>query len=173
MKPRARALLAGGALLGIFAFVLLRWILVPYRIRGASMEPTLRGSLDIVLVSRHAYSGSAPRRFDVVAIRRSPDHESVKRVVGLPGETVEIRDGKLWINGSAAELPAVLAREPLVSKGAFGRGKVELASGEVFVLGDAGYLSEDSRAWGPVPLTDLEGQIVWRVSPLSRWGKVE
>lgn len=185
-RRRSRLVLRGVVLLAILAFVVVRWVFVPYRIHGSSMEPTLQGALpergsgqggerragDIVVVSRLAYFFGSPGRFDVVVIDREVGHESVKRLVGLPGEIIELRNGRLFVDGQAVELPGALAREPLVSKGPFGRQPVALATDEVFVLGDAGYLSEDSRAWGAVPLSGIKGRVVWRLAPWSAFGSV-
>jgi signal peptidase I len=179
---RALAFLA--VALAASAFVVARWVLVPYRIRGSSMMPTLvgtedgnaRSTGDIVLVNRLAYcaaSSGGPSRWDVVILRHADGEESVKRVVGLPGETVEIREGALVVNGARIELPAHLAGEYIVEKGRFGHAPAVLGDGEYFVLGDSSYLSQDSRRWGPVGRAKIEGRVMCIVFPLGRAGWVK
>ncbi len=179
--PRILALLA--LALVVSAFAVARWVIVPYRVRGGSMMPTLvgaedgnaRSAGDIVLVNRMAYSaGSAgrPSRWDVVILRHADGEESVKRVVGLPGETVEIREGALVVNGARIEPPEHLAGEYIVQKGRFGHAPVALGDDKYFVLGDSSYVSQDSRRWGPVGREDIEGRVMCIVFPLGRAGGV-
>ncbi len=170
---RAR-LMAGCVLLAAYT---------PYRVEGDSMAPTLRGRRrgsagDIVLVNRLAYAISKPSRWDVAVVERrerdsgNESHRSVKRIVGLPGEEFEISGGRCWVGGKPLEPPPSIAGVRVVSKGAFGRGRIRLGDDEYFVLGDESYLSLDSRAWGPVRRADLRGRVDWIVFPFSRAGRV-
>jgi signal peptidase I len=174
--------------LGLLALLLAlsRSLLVPYRIIGDSMLPTLvggsrerRGGVrgDVVLVSRSPYWWGRPRRWDVVVVERDPGtagageesaSDFVKRVVGLPEETVEIRDGRLLIQGEAVELPAALQGVGLVRKGKFGLMKVALKKDEYFVLGDNSYPSRDSRQWGPVRRSLIQGRVLMVIHPWKR-----
>jgi signal peptidase I len=176
------ASLAGAAIL----FVVLRWVWVPYRVLGSSMLPTLvgveagrAGAGDIVLVSRLAYVGREPRRWDVVVVSRDGEggseagetsRESVKRVAGLPGESLEIREGRLLVEGRPLVLPGALEGNYIVGKGPHGRGLVRLGRDEYFLLGDNSYYSKDSRQWGPVPRSSLRGRAFWIAYPPGRWG---
>ena len=148
------------------------------------MMPTLvgaedgnaRSTGDIVLVNRLAYSSGStggPSRWDVVILRHADGEESVKRLVGLPGETVEIREGALVVNGSRIEPPEHLAGEYIVQKGRFGHTPAPLGEGEYFVLGDSSYVSQDSRRWGPVGREEIEGRVMCIVFPLGRAGWVK
>ena len=196
--PRSRKgkrILFAAVVLVLASFVVLRWIVVPYRILGSSMLPTLVGTElgqqpvdgDIVLVNRLAYVLRRPQRWEVVVIEQPaasrPEGsregeaggaplENVKRIVGLPGETVEIQGGFLHIDGSRIELPPALRGTYIVSKGRFGRGRVSLADDEYFVLGDNSYLSRDSRYWGPVARRAIQGRAILIVFPWSRFGRV-
>ncbi len=178
MRPRARKLLGAGLAVAGALFAVLHWVLVPYRVSGPSMEPTLldsghgdRAVGDIVLVSRLAYLTGGAERWDVAVIQHE-GQENVKRVVGLPGETLEIRDGNLLVNNAVIQLPAPLRIRTLVSKGAFGRGPVQLGKDEYFLLGDGGYLSRDSRVWGPIRSEFLRGKVIAVVWPWPRLGFV-
>lgn len=162
------------------AFLTLHSVLVPYRIRGDSMLPTLRGGdrgADIVLVNRLAYVRGGPRRWDVVVVERvgadgSHAPASVKRVVGLPLERVEIVAGAVRIDGERLEPPEHLRDVFVVSKGPFGLAPVDLGADEYFLLGDNSYLSSDSRALGPIRRPEISGRVEIRFSPLDRAGRV-
>lgn len=149
------------------------------------------GPGDIVLVDRISLRWRRPSRFEVVVLDAWPDSglpldpdpregpgaaaplhsglEAVKRVVGLPGETVWIQDGALWIDGAPLSLPLEVPG-PLLRKGPYGLEPTRLGPQECFVLGDNTYLSRDSRMLGPVPLSSLHGRVVAIVYPLRRAG---
>lgn len=178
-KLRTRAL-AASALLVLIALLV---SFSAYRVEGDSMAPTLRGGRgaaagDIVIVNRVAYLLRAPRRWDVVVVnRREADsekqsHLSVKRIVGLPGEEIEIANGRCLVGGTPLEPPPSIAGVYVVSRGPFGRGRIRLREDEYFVLGDESYVSLDSRSWGPVRREDLRGRVDWIVFPPARIGKV-
>ena len=142
-------------------------------VTGQSMEPTLSAS-DVVLVNRVQYHFGEPQRLDVIVFEKennSAVKKYVKRVIGLPGETVQIIDEIIYIDGkplSAEEglehvTLAGLASDPIV-----------LGSNEYFVLGDNRDSSEDSRFSniGNVKRAEIQG-IVWlRVSPFQKVGKI-
>jgi signal peptidase I len=95
----------------ISAFIVFRFVLVPVRVEGESMWPTYRNRR-VNLINRWAYLWHEPRRFDVVGFRlqAGPHVMLLKRVVGLPGETVEFRDGHLYIDGRRLNEPYVRTR---------------------------------------------------------------
>jgi signal peptidase I len=172
----------------VLLFVALRWVWVPYRVLGISMLPTLvgvdaeqPGAGDVVLVSRLSYARRDPQRWEVVVLthdgeggREAGDssRESVKRIVGLPGESLEIREGRLFVDGKHLELPGAILGHHVVGKGPHGRGLVRLGHGEYFLLGDNSYYSKDSRQWGPVPRSSLRGRVFWILYPWGRWGPI-
>ena len=128
---------------------------------GPSMQPNLyRG--DRVMTEKVSYRFAAPRRGDVVIVRRPlPEKSLIKRVVGLPGEVVEVRQGHVWIDGEAIE-------EPWVTYfGGPDYGPARVPEDHVFVLGDTRPNSRDSRAIGPVALSDLRGHAVFVYWPLQ------
>jgi len=186
---KARFLIAGLAVLTVFLgliFAVRSWVLTPFQIPTSSMEPTLLGnhsdqSGDTILVNRLAYLGSGPSRWDVVAFRflepGSPPGEKpismVKRVVGLPGETVAISEGGILINGRIVPKPAPLKSIRYLSLGRFGIMPLELGPREYFVLGDNSYLSRDSRRYGPIPRGSIFGRAEWIIFPWKRRGRIE
>jgi signal peptidase I len=149
----------------------------PCRVEGGSMRPTLADG-DRVLVAPLAYRFRAPRRFDVVVLEAPFGDVLVKRIAALPGETVAVVAGRAIVDGRPLDWPGADA-----SKGAR-TAAVANASAEddsppepvgpssVWVLGDARDASLDSRTFGAVPLASLEGQVLLRVWPPSRVGRV-
>lgn len=157
-------------ILGIIGAVLLiggflRWgVLQPYVIRQPSMEPGL-GSGDRIVVSRLAYRGWAPARGDVVVFAFPKDLKRtfVKRVIAAEGETVELRDNKVFVNGDVIE-------EPYVKPGYYPPyGPEVVPVGKVFVLGDNRHESEDSREWGLLPKNYLLGKALLVYYPFQRF----
>jgi len=124
------------------------------RVEGQSMEPNLHTDQRLV-VEKMSYRFHGPRRFDVVVLRLPKQGEEllIKRVVGLPGETVEMRDGFIYINGEKLDEP-------------FDHGEMRsdrestvlVPPLHVFVLGDNRNHSNDSRSFGTVPIEDLVGR---------------
>ena len=130
------------------------------------MENTIMTG-DRVIGNRFAYSFSDPQRFDII-IFRYPDDESqlfIKRIIGLPGETVEIRDGKIYLNGSDEPLEDVQTKETMV--GSFG--PYTVPENSYFVMGDNRNNSKDSRNpdVGFVDARCVLGRAVLRLSPFT------
>lgn len=88
----------------------------------------------------------------------------MKRVIGLPGETIEVRSGAVYING------APLAEPYITVPGMYSMPRQNLGPEEFFVLGDGRNMSSDSHIWGPVPAKMLRGRVVYRVWPTRRMG---
>jgi signal peptidase I len=133
---------------------------------GPSMQPNLyRG--DRVMTEKVSYRFAAPRRGDVVIVRRpAPEKSLVKRVVALPGEVVEVRQGHVWIDGEPIE-------EPWVTYfGGPDYGPARVPEDYVFVLGDNRPNSRDSREIGPVPLSAVRSHAVFVYWPLTHFGVV-
>lgn len=138
------------------------------RVQGQSMEPNLHANQRLV-VEKISYHFHEPRRGDVVVLKR-PQRGSellIKRVIGLPGERVEIRDGQVYINGCPLEEP-YLTQPPRRDYG-----PVVVPPGHVFVLGDNRGFSNDSRAFGPVPLENIVGRALFSYWPPDEIGPVE
>lgn len=155
--------IAAGILIALF---ISKVLIINAEIPSGSMEDTIMPG-DRVVGNRLAYLTHEPERFDII-IFRYPDDESqlfIKRVIGLPGETVEIRDGKIYINGSSTPLKDVKTKEPM--EGSFGPYKVPEDC--YFVMGDNRNNSKDSRYWIHTFVTDDEilGKAVFKYWPLS------
>jgi signal peptidase I len=138
------------------------------RVDGQSMEPSLHTNERLV-VEKLSYRLHGPQRFDVVVIRvpSQGDDLLIKRVIGLPGETVEVRDGAVYINGEPLEEP-LPAQTTTPGRSA----KVTVPPLHVFVMGDNRSHSNDSRSFGPVPIENIVGRAWIAYWPLDAVGLV-
>ncbi len=162
----AAALLVIALSLGVRA-----WVLTPFLVPSASMEPTLYPGT-VVLVDRLAFANHRIGFGDLVVLRRPPrDPEPggaylVKRVIGLPGQVISSRDGAVVIDGHRV-------REPFLRPGTRTEGIIEqrIPAGEYFVLGDNRSDSIDSRIFGPVPASSIVGRVICAIWPprAMRW----
>lgn len=169
----------GSYAISILIVVILGYSIVEFgaqtlKIVGQSMEPTLENG-DLVLINKIAYTFHEPERYDMIAFRqREGDngYYNVKRVIGLPGETVTIQNGYVFIDGvvlSDVPFDEKIATEGLALDG------VTLSDGEYFVLGDNVNNSEDSRFanMGNILENEILGKVVYRWLPKENRGKVE
>jgi signal peptidase I len=166
------------------ALLVQAFIVKPYRIPSESMASTLQPG-DRVLVNRVVYRLREPHRGDVLVFRYPEDRNVVfiKRIVGVPGDTLQVREGRLWVNGRLVEEPYVHRtagrRDPTAASvpaaGTTMREPWSLAhpytvpAASYFVMGDNRMDSEDSRFWGTVPRADIIGEgfiVYW---PFGRW----
>jgi signal peptidase I len=182
MNPVLELLLILAAALGLW-YVTNGWIVKPYRIPSSSMEPTLQIG-DRVLVSRFTYRLHDPRRGDIIvfhppgtgdqAIPGAKTEASVyfiKRIIGLPGETIEGRNHRVLI----CKAPNVACKpldEPYLHQAAAATdfGPVRIPQGQYFVMGDNRKISDDSRIWGTLPRSYIIGEAFATYWPLDRIG---
>ena len=138
------------------------------RVEGQSMEPNLHPS-ERLIIEKISYRFTPPHRGDIIVLRR-PDRASVpliKRVIGLPGETVEIKDGNVYVDGES------LCESYLNQTTLGNMSRLLVPEGHVFVLGDNRRASNDSRAFGVVPFDDIVGKAWLRYWPPADVGLVE
>ena len=171
----------------IIAFLVRTFIFEPVRVDGDSMYPTLHHN-EFMYVSKLDYGssfigipftnigkyvtiGGDPERFDVVVCHyQDGNYNVVKRVVGLPGDTVELRGGYLYINGLRQ------TEKFLHERVRSDFGPVKVPEGKYFLMGDNRNNSKDSRAVGPVDRSEIVGKVegvIWRTIPstLEDWGE--
>ena len=160
--------IVAAAALALFAVSMM---INPTVVGGRSMEPSLYAD-DTVLMSRISPDVLRIRRYEVVEFRVAEDDRqtSIKRVVGLPGETIRIQDGMIYING----IPLSNSRyseHPITIAGLAGE-DVVLGKDEYFVLGDNTGSSEDSRfeGVGNIRQDQITGRAWLRIAPVSRFG---
>ena len=140
----------------------------PGQVSGLSMEPRI-DSDEYVLINALAYRlGAVPQRGDVVAFRHERTAPSVylKRVIGVPGDRVEIRQGVVYVNGTELTEPYVRFRDTRSAAALI------VPASSYYVLGDNRANSDDSRFWGFVPATDIVGRAVIGVWPPDRTGAI-
>ncbi len=150
--------------LTLIIFLVIRFAIQSYRVSGPSMLPGLQTD-DYVLVNKIAYLFHAPERGDVIVFHYPLDtsEDFIKRVIGLPGDTVTLDNKTVQVDG-------VVLHEPYISEAYNPSGKtIKVPMDEYFVLGDNRPLSDDSRDWGFVPKADLVGKAVIVYWPLSNW----
>ena len=154
-------------LITLILFFTLRAVFINFRISGTSMEPTLSDG-EYVFVYRMAYWQGHPQRGDIIVFRYplNPRRTLIKRVIGLPGETVAIQDGRVYINGQPLPEPYILASPTYTAA------PVTVGPDEVYVLGDNRNNSNDFHSWGVLKQNLIVGKAVWRFWPLDRFGPV-
>lgn len=182
MNPLLELVLIFAAALGLW-YVANGWIVKPYRIPSSSMEPTLQIG-DRVLVSRFTYRLHDPRRGDIIvfhppgrgdqAIPGATTEASVyfiKRIIGLPGETIEGRNHRVLIC-KAPNVDCQPLNEPYLHQPAAATdfGPVRIPQGQYFVMGDNRRISDDSRIWGTLPRSYIIGEAFATYWPLDRIG---
>jgi len=147
----------------VLVVVLIRtFIITPVRVDGDSMKNTLKNG-DILLL----YKLGSINRLDIIVLDEEKDNEKIiKRVIGLPGETVAIKKGKIYVNDKVID-----------DEYAYGEtsdyDKVTLEDDEYFILGDNRLISKDSRYFGPIKENEIKGKIVFRVFPFTKIGTVQ
>lgn len=165
-------------------FLIITSLIGRFEIHQTSMEPNfhegqrvivsqLGSALPAWLASRaHAATGSSSAPFDlqhgqVVVFYRTPQRTEdplIKRVIGLPGETVEIRDGQVFVNGVTIDEPYARGVQTTCSSYC---GPLTLGPEEYFFMGDNRTVSMDSRSFGPIPASQIVGRVVMRFWPLE------
>lgn len=156
----------------VATFLIVRFVGQRTTVNGVSMYPTLEDG-DSLIVDKITYKFSDPQRFDIVVFpfQYQEDTYYIKRVIGLPGETVQISGGIIYINGQPLQEKNL--REP-IGKGGLAADPITLGENEYFVLGDNRNNSSDSRepSVGNVSKSSIIGKTRLRIWPLSRFGFV-
>lgn len=147
-----------------------RYFLVqPFFVNGASMEETFQDG-NYILIDEITFRFRDPERGEILVFRYPNDQTQffIKRLIGMPGETVEIRDSKVTIRNVENPQGFVL-REPYLMEGQETKGnlRVKLDPNEYFVMGDNRLHSSDSRFWGPVNRSLITGRVFARAWPFS------
>lgn len=161
-------------LVNVIVLVSLAWFLVfgfftQLSMSGHSMEPCLYSG-DTVMLDTLSYHFVKPGRMDVVAFQRSDGNVTAKRVVGLPGETVIIQNGHIYIDGKLLETDKISE----ISLSGLAENPITLLPDEYFLIGDNADSSEDSRFQnvGNVRSSQILGRVWLRVLPFGRFGLI-
>lgn len=156
------------ALLIVLVVIPIRLFIVsPFVVDGESMHPTF-ANLNYLIVDEIVYAFTSPARGDVVVFRYpvDPSIYYIKRIIGLPGETISINRGAVTVTKTDGT-KLTLAEPYVVDEDATYSKSVTLRAHEYFVLGDNRPNSSDSRVWGPLPEKDIIGRVDLRLLPLS------
>ena len=158
--------------LGLALFIRF-FIAAPYIVSGASMEPTF-DNFHYLIIDRVSYDLAEPHRGDVIVfdLPQNTSRALIKRVIGLPGDTVSIKGNEVTITNDANPKGFTLA-EPYLDPNNFGGMSgmsVELGPDQFFVLGDNRKVSADSRIWGVLPREDIVGRVFLRLYPFNHLG---
>ena len=168
---------SGGGVLEFLIILLVSFVLVfgfvrpfvveAFWIPSASMVPTLKYG-DRVLVNKFIYRFTEPQRGDIIVFKsvEGDDQDLIKRVVGVPGDEIAVRGGKLFVNGEPQKEPYVNKKYPDRSFYA----PTTVPKDHVFAMGDNRANSQDSRIFGPVPEKNIEGEAFLRFWPPDRIG---
>ncbi len=139
------------------------FLIQPFYVEGASMEPSFYNK-EYLIINEITYRFNEPQRGEVIVFKypKNPRNYYIKRVVALPGETVEVIDGKVYVNNEKIE------EEYIEDFSSDNKGAVVLAEDEYFVLGDNRNNSYDSRRFGPLKEKFIIGKVWFRGWPLDR-----
>lgn len=154
-------------LLAAILFFVINTLTGRYQVHGQSMEPSLHDG-QYLIASKVAYWLHTPERGDVVVLdppNRGSSVPYIKRVIGLPGDLVEVRDNRVWVNGIALNEPYIAAPPSYVDNWVVGEG-------EYLVLGDNRNNSSDSHTWGLLPESHVLGKAFFSYWPPEYWGKI-
>jgi len=155
----------------ILALIIRAFVIQVFYIPSGSMEPTLEIG-DRIIVNKFIYRFSAPKRFDIIVFEYpytkagEKKKDYIKRIIGLPDETLEVRDGDVFING------VKLNEKHMMSKDMSGFSKFKVPFDSYFMMGDNRGNSADSRVWGYMPKKFIKGPAVFRIWPLNRFGLI-
>lgn len=160
----------------ILTLIIRTYVVQAFKIPSGSMRPTLLEG-DKLFVNKYLYRFEKPKRGDIIVFRfpTDPKKDFIKRLVGFEGETVEIRDGKLYVNDEALEDPATFGKFYYYNHDPFGgpNEPVRVPPDMLYVLGDNSANSTDSRFWGFVPEKNVLGKAIFRWWPPRRVGVLE
>lgn len=164
-------------IISLIIIVPIRYFLVqPFFVKGASMEDNFHNG-DYVLIDEISYRFNLPQRGEVVVFRspQNPKEFFIKRLIGLPGEKVQIRNNEVVVFNEDFPEGLILDESAYLSKNQKTSGdfKIDLDDNEYFVLGDNRPHSSDSRLWGPVNRSLVTGKVFFRAWPINKWGTFE
>jgi len=170
----------------ILAMMIRSFVICPFKIPTGSMEPTLHGDRihgDRIFAIRYPYYFRTPKRGEIVVFKtiNIPGHDGtkdfIKRLVGLPGEKLYIKDGRIYINDEIVDSPEIFKKleytfDRRIMRYGDPENPIVIPKGHYFVLGDNTRNSSDGRFWGFVPVENFKGRAVltfWPIWPRNRF----
>lgn len=164
-------------IISLAIIVPIRYFLIqPFFVNGASMDPNFLDG-DYLIIDEISYRFNEPEREDVIVFRYplDPSQFFIKRIIGLPGETIEIREGKITIYNEEISKEKIILDESEYLIDGYTPGNLEITLGpsEYFVLGDNRRASSDSRKWGGLDEKYITGRTWVRAWPFNRVGIID
>ncbi|MFH1482428.1 MAG: signal peptidase I [Patescibacteria group bacterium] len=160
-------------LISLAIIIPIRYFLIqPFYVRGASMEPNFYDS-EYLIIDEISYRFHEPKRGDIIVFKypRNPQEYFIKRVVGLPNEKIQVKDGEIHIFNKEHPL-GIKIDEPYLANGVKTNGTdddiISLSNDEYYVFGDNRNFSKDSRSFGPVNKSFVVGRVLLRGWPFDR-----
>jgi len=146
-------------------FLIRTFVFETYRVVGQSMMPTLEEDQRLI-VSKLSYRLHEPQRGDIIVFYDpfDGDRNLIKRIIGLPGELLEIKQGQVYIDGQP------LAEPYIPHAGSYSHPSTIIPEGQYFVMGDNRTNSSDSRSWGTLDSAEVVGKAAFTYWPLKLWG---
>ena len=146
----------------------------PFFVRGQSMEPNFENG-DYLIVDELSYRLREPQRGEVIVFKYPGNlsQRYIKRIIGLPGETIDIKEGEIVISSQGKKYVLDESRYLPPDFKTLGTDLITLGQDEYFVLGDNRLFSSDSRRWGPLPREDIIGRVFLRILPFAALAKIE
>jgi len=160
---------------GSLFIVVYLFVIQPNQIKGASMEPTFQDG-NYIFTSKVTYKLRKPVRGDVVVFYapRNPELEYIKRIIGVPGDTVMIAGGEVYVNGVQLKEPYISDKTAITLTGSLAENQpITVEPDQYFVMGDNRPRSSDSREFGPIPASSIVGQVFYRYFPVDEMGPVK
>lgn len=151
------------------------FVFQPFLVKGQSMEPNFQDG-DYLIIDEISYRFSGPQRGEVIVFQSptQPSQRFIKRIIGLPGETIEIEDGeiKIYEDGQEKVLDESEYLDSLTAA-LSGEFRISLAEDQYFVLGDNRAFSYDSRRWGSLSEEKIIGKVLVKLWPVTALARVE
>ncbi|BBN99559.1 signal peptidase I [Sporolactobacillus terrae] len=166
-----------GAIAILIAFLVRQFIFSNYIVRGESMMPTLQDG-NRLIVNKIGYTVGTPHRFDVIVFHATETEDYVKRIIGLPGDSITYKNDQLYVNGKRVAEPYLQHYKDALPPGQqltenfnlkAKTGKLRVPEGKLWVMGDNRQNSEDSRYFGFVDQKSVIGKVSIRYWPLNEW----
>ncbi|EST10383.1 signal peptidase I [Sporolactobacillus laevolacticus] len=165
----------------LIALLVRNFIFSNYIVRGESMMPTLQDG-NRLIVNKIGYEIGNPHRFDIIVFHATKTDDYVKRVIGLPGDTISYNNDQLYVNGKAVAEPYLQQYKDALPKGQqltdnfslqSKTGKLRVPKGELWVMGDNRQNSEDSRYFGFIQEKSVVGKVAVRYWPFDKWAVLQ
>ncbi len=159
--------------LAIFVLVY-QFLFQPHQVDGRSMVPTFHNG-DYILTDKISYRFHPPKRGDIIVFHPPMDErvEYIKRIIGVPGDRVMVKNQKVWLNGKPLDEPytndGVTPADAFLKEGL----EVDVPSNNYIVMGDNRLHSSDSRRWGFITGDEIIGRVFFRYFPLNRFGIIK